>query len=129
MWWTRRRVRFAGLAATIAVATFLLMVLLPLPQHFVLDGAAIYDLQETCPGIDTTAGTTVNFHWTAASPVYFFVVSCSANQETYSGNGTQGSGSFVSIGGVYEFGASCFGPYPCVRADVAGTYTGPLLAL
>jgi hypothetical protein len=49
----------------------------------------------------------VAFQWSAPSPICFYVVSCSANQVAYEGNGTQGSGSFVSVGGAYEFGASC----------------------
>ena len=122
----RRRLVIAGVVVT--VAAFLVVVLAPVPQHFTMHGAAIYDLSSACPRIDTTPGTTFTFHWSAPSPIYFFVVSCSANDVTYHGNGTQGSGTFVPVGGVYEFGASC-PEGPCMAAAVSGTYTGPLLAL
>jgi len=114
--------------AAIAVATLVVLVVVPVPQHFTLHEVAIYDLQRSCPGIDTAQGTPVNFHWSAPSPIFFFALSCSANQVAYEGNGTSGSGSFVSVGGVYEFGASCGGPYPCVAANVSGSYAAPLLS-
>jgi hypothetical protein len=113
----------------IATAALLALMLVPVSQQFSLRGVAIYDLQFSCPGIDTTRGTTVYFHWSAASPTSFFVVSCSLNQVVYSGNGSQGWGSFVSAGGVYEFGSGCPGPGPCYPADVSGSYTEPLLQL
>jgi len=113
----------------IAIAALLALVFVPVSQQFSLRGVAIYDLQFSCPGIDTTQGTTVYFHWSSASPTNFFVVSCSLNQVAYSGNGTQGWGSFVSVGGVYEFGSACPGPGPCYPADVSGSYTEPLLPL
>ncbi len=119
----------AGVSVGAALAAFLASITVPVPQHFSLHEAAIYDLATTCTGIDTTGGTTVSFRWSAPSPVYFFVVSCSANQVAYQANGTQGLGAFASLGGVYEFGASCPGSTPCVPADVSGSYTGPLLAL
>ena len=125
---TRRRI-IAGVPVGAAFATFLASLTVPVPQHFSMHGAAIYDLETTCTGIDTTGGTTVSFHWSALSPIYFFVVSCSANQVAYQANGTQGLGAFVSSGGVYELGASRPGLIPCVPADVSGSYTGPLLAL
>ncbi len=125
----KRRFFVVGLCAAVAVATLFALILVPVPQTFTMHGAAIYDLQTSCPGIDTTRGTTVNFHWTAGGPTYFFVVSCSTNQVAYQANGAQGSGVLVSVGGVYEFGSGCPGPGPCYPADVAGTYTGPLLPL
>ncbi|MGA8424779.1 MAG: hypothetical protein WB778_06615 [Thermoplasmata archaeon] len=125
----KRRLPIVGLSVGVAVATFLVLVLVPVPQHFSMRGAAIYDLQMTCSGIYATQGTTVSFHWSAPSSIYFFVVSCPANQGVYEGNGTIGSGSFVSTGSVYEFGASCPGSTPCVPADVSGSYTSPLLVL
>ncbi len=128
MWWSRRRVRLAAVAGAITVTALLLLTLLPVPQRFSFHGAAIYDPDPNCLGIDTTSGTTVQFSWSAVSPIDFFVVSCSGSQEIYEGNGTQGSGAFVSSGGLYEFGASC-PEGPCVPADVSGSFTGPLLPL
>ncbi len=125
----RRRHLVVGISAGVVAATFLVLILLPVPRAFTMDGAAIYDLEPTCTGIATTSGTTVTFHWSAGGRTYFFVVSCSAGEVAYQSNGTQGSGSFVSTGGVYEFGSSCPGPGPCFPADVVGTYTGPLLPL
>jgi hypothetical protein len=125
---SRRRWAIALVAAAVAAGTVLVLALVPVPQQFSFRGAAIYDLQTSCAGVDTTRGTTVSFHWSTPSPTYFFVVSCSANDVAYEGNGTQGTGSFVSVGGVYEFGASC-PEGPCVAADVSGSYTGPLLPL
>ena len=118
-----------GVSAAIVVATFLVLVLVPVPQHFTMNGAAIYDPNTTCTGIYATQGTTVNFHWSAPSPITFFVVGCSINQVVYEGNGTSGSGAFVSTGSVYQFGAGCPGPVPCVPADVSGSFTSPLLVL
>jgi hypothetical protein len=125
----RRRFVVVGAAVAIAVAVFLLLVLVPVPQHFTMMNAAIYDPNTSCTGIDTTKGTTISFRWSAPSFTYFFVVSCSANEEVYSANGTSGSGSLVSVGGVYQFGGSCPNESFCVPADVSGTYTGPLLPL
>jgi hypothetical protein len=125
----KRRIVMVGAAASVAVATLLALVLVPVPQHFSMHGVAIYDLQTACTGIDASQGTTVYFHWSAAGWTDFFVLSCSANQVVFAGNGTQGSGTFVSTGGVYEFGSACPGPEPCYPADVSGTYTGPLLPL
>ncbi len=124
----KRRVAIAGAALGAALTITLAMALVPVPQHVTLDGAAIYDLQTTCPGIYVTPGTAVTFHWSTPSTNYFFVVSCSANQLVYEGNGTSGSGTFVSTGGVYEFGASC-PEGPCVAADVSVNYTSPLLVV
>jgi hypothetical protein len=124
----RRRLLLVAVALAGSISTFLFVALVPVPQGFSMVGVTIPDLTRACPGIDTTAGTTVGFHWSAPSPIYFFVVSCSANTVTYHSNGTQGSGTFVSIGGVYEFGAGC-GEGQCVGADVSGSFTGPLLPL
>lgn len=132
MWWTRRRVTIVGVAGAIAAATFLVLVLVPVPQHFLMRGVAIYDPNISCAvgysnTIDTTAGTSVNFHWSAPSSIVFFVVKCNSIYNVpYIGNGTGGSGTFISEGGVYQFGASC-PEGSCVPADVAGSYTGPLL--
>ena len=127
--WKRWRFTVVGVAVAIAVAVFLFLVLVPAPQHFSMTDAAITDLSPSCAGIDTTKGTTISFHWSAPTSTYFFVVSCSANEEVYSANGTSGSGSLVSVGGVYEFGGSCPSQLFCVPANVSGSYTGPLLAL
>jgi hypothetical protein len=134
MWWTRRRVKIVCVAGAVAIATFLVLVLFPVPQHFVMRGAAIYDPNTSCAvgypdTIDTTPGTIVNFRWSAPSSIIFFVQQCgSLSPGPFEGNGTSGSGSFLAIGGVYQFGASC-PEGPCVAADVSGSYTGPLLAL
>lgn len=100
----------------------------PFHQPFGMAGVAIYDLQQSCAGISTVAGTSVNFVWHAPAFTYFAVVSCSENTVAYEGNGTSGSGTFVSTGGIYEFGSLCAAG-PCVPADVIGTYTGPTLNL
>ncbi|HTT44793.1 MAG TPA: hypothetical protein VMH38_02095 [Thermoplasmata archaeon] len=125
----RRRLVVVGAVIAIVVGAFLVLILVPVPQHFAMTGAAIYDPNTSCTGIDTTKGTTISFHWSAPSFTYFFVVSCSANEEAYSANGTSGSGSLVSLGGVYQFGGSCPNESFCVPANVSGTYTGPLLPL
>jgi hypothetical protein len=125
----KRRFFVVGLCVSIAIATLVALILVPVPQTFMMHEVAIYDLQTTCRGIATTRGTTVSFHWTAGGPTDFFVPSCSANRLAYQANGTQGVEQFVSIGGVYEFGSGCPGPGPCYPAIVAGTYTGPLLPL
>lgn len=125
----KRRLFVIGLGAAIAVATLLVLTLVPIPQTFSMHGAAVYDLETTCTGIDTTRGTNVNFHWSASGWTYFSVGSCSSNQLVYEANGTQGSGSFIANGGVYEFGSDCPGSGPCYPADMAGTFTGPLLPL
>ncbi len=124
----KRRILIVGVSASVGVAILLILVLVPVPQHFSVDGAAIYDLQTTCTGIDTTQGTTVSLHWSTPSTTYFAVVSCSLNQVAYEANGTQGSTTFTSVGGVYEFGALC-PEGPCIAAHVSGDYTGPLLAV
>ena len=134
MWSRKRRIAVAGIAAGIAVATFLVLVLVPVPQHFTMHGAAIYDPNTSCAvgysnTIDTTIGTSVNFHWSAPSSITFFAVKCSSTYDVpYVGNGTSGSGTFISDGGVYQFGASC-PEGSCVAADVSGSYTGPILQL
>ena len=124
----RRTALSAGIAVGVAGGIVASLVLLPIPQSFSMHDTAIYDPNVICAGIDTSQGTTVHFHWTAASPTVFFVVSCSAHDVAYEGNGTGGSASFVSVGGVYQFGASC-PEGPCVTADVTGTFTAPVLPL
>jgi len=136
----RRLCRTSVLAVTgalVGVLAFLLFV--PVPQVFVFQGAVLPDLW-TCPtalpssglgsayGILTTKGTSVTYHWSAPSPVTFAVVSCEPNGPQYGENGTGGSGTFVSPGGIFAFGVGC-AVGPCVGADVWGTYTGPLLVL
>ena len=125
----KRRGLAGAVIAIAACAAIGVAILVPIPQSFSMHEAAIYDLEMGCPGIYTTQGTTVTFHWSAASSTGFAVVSCSANQVVYEGNGTVGSGSFVSVGGVYEFGSTCPGPEPCYPADVTGSFTSPLLPL
>jgi hypothetical protein len=119
----------AGAAAAIVVATFLVLVIVPVPQHFVMHEVAVYDLETTCSGILTTKGTTVSFQWSAPTYISFGAWSCSANSIVYWGNGTSGSDSFVSQGGVYSFGTICSPTGPCWAANVSGSYTGPLLPL
>lgn len=115
-------------AISVGVAIPLMLFLVPVPQHFSLTGAANYDPNFTCEGINTAKSTEVTFTWSASSPVYFFVVSCSANQVAYEGNGTVGFGAFVSVGGMYQFGASC-PEGSCVPASVEGYFTGPIASL
>jgi hypothetical protein len=125
----RQRTLIVAGAIVGSILYLFFLTLFPIPQAFTLENAAIYDLQTVCPGIDTVAGTAVHFQWSTAAPMIFFVVSCSAQQVAYEGNGTHGSGTFVSVGGVYEFGSSCAGPYTCYPARVVGTYSGPLLPI
>jgi len=116
-------------AVAVAVAVLLLLGTVPVRQHFTLREAAIYDPNVTCsPGVGPTKGTTVDFHWSAPSKITFFTISCKLNEVVYSAEGTNGSGSFVSVGGFYQFGASC-PEGACVEANVTGTLTAPLLVL
>jgi hypothetical protein len=124
----RRRLFIVGIAVGVGVVTFLFLVLAPIPRTFSMHDAAIYDLQSSCSGIDTSPGTVVSFHWSSPSSTIFFVVSCSASQIAYEGNGTQGTGWFHSVGGIYEFGSSC-PEGTCAAADVSGSFTGPLFPL
>lgn len=120
-----------GVSAVALVTAFATLTIVPLHQSFTMHDVAVYDLEMTCSGIDTVKGTSVHFQWWAASTISFGAWSCSANRIVYDESGTNGSGAFTSIGGVYEFGTVCppVGPPPCVAANVSGTYTGPLLAL
>lgn len=124
----RRRRLAVGLSLGIVVATVLVLTLVPIPQTFSMHNAVIPDLY-SCTGLRPTQGTTVNFHWSTAGFTDFYVVSCSVNEAVYQANGTQGTGSFVSDGGMYDFGSGCPGPGSCYPAEVTGSYTGPLLTL
>jgi hypothetical protein len=104
------------------------LALIPAPQPFVMSGVAIYDLEPGCGGIDTQSGSVVSFEWNAPSNTTFLVLSCTTGWYTGE-SGTSGSGSFVSSGGFYEFGASCPGSTPCVPANVQGRYVGPIMPL
>ncbi len=128
----RRRLLVVIAVVVAVVSAIVLLALVPVPQHFALRNAAIYDGDPSgsaCPGIDTTQGTVVSFHWNSGAFTYFFVVGCGGQPNPYDANGTSGSGSFVSAGGMYEFGGSCPSSRFCVPANVSGSYTGPLLAL
>ena len=124
----RRTALTAGIAVGVAAGVVAALVLLPVPQSFSIHDAAIYDPNVVCAGIDTSPGAVVHFRRTAASPHNIFVVSSSAQDVADEGNGTDGSGSFVSVGGVYQFGAAC-PEGPCITADVTGTFTAPVLPL
>jgi len=136
MRWNRRRLLIIGIVGLVAISSVAALALIPIRQHFTMTGTAIYDPNTACSGfpkvgcsvVDTTQGTSLIFHWSAPSPIVFFVVGISANQVAYEGNGTSGSGSLVSAGGFYQFGASC-PEGPCVTAEVSGSYTGPILSL
>ncbi len=95
-----RRLFVLGIFLGVVAATLLVLILLPVPRAFTMHGAAIYDLEPISAGIATTSGTTATLHWPAGGWTYFFVVRCSARQVAYQSNGTRGSGSFVSSGGV-----------------------------
>jgi hypothetical protein len=100
------------------------------PGSFRFDNVSVYDLESTCSGLMTQKGWNVSFHWWAAANISFGVWSCSViGGMVYWGNGTEGSGSFVSVGGEYEFGAICpaWEFSGCVTADVAGNYTSPVV--
>lgn len=120
-----------GVPTVALLAAFALLAVVPAHQSFTLHDVAVSDLESTCSGIDTTQGTSVTFHWWAATSISFGAWSCSADHIVYQGSGTNGSGTFTSLGGVYEFGTSYppVGPPACEGANVTGTYTGPLLAL
>ena len=121
----RRTIVILSSAAAI-LATFLVFLVVPVPQQFALNGTAIYDPNVSCTGIDTFPATLVSFHWSARSFVSFFAVSCTLNQVEYSGNGSSGNGAFVSPGGFIELGAAC-PEGTCVTANVSGNFTGPLI--
>jgi hypothetical protein len=104
------------------------LALISAPQPFVMTGVAIYDLEPGCGGIDTQSGSVVSFEWNAPANTTFLVQSCTTGWYTWE-SGTSGSGSFVSSGGFYEFGASCPGSIPCVPANVEGRYVGPIMPL
>lgn len=66
----KRRFVIAAIAVSVAVAALIVLLVVPVPQHFSMHGAAIYDPNTSCAvgypnTIDTTAGTSVNFHWSA----------------------------------------------------------------
>lgn len=124
----RRWPLVVAIAAVVAVGTLLVLTIVPFPQSFSFGDAYIPDPNPGCSGIVTSKGTTVTFSWNAPSPVDFFVVSCGGHGDPYYAFGTVGSGSFVSAGGAYEFGASC-PKGPCVGANVTGHFSGPLLLL
>lgn len=118
-----------GSIAVALVVTVLVTVwwLTPVPmaRHFAMYGVAVYDLEKSCTGIDTTAGTSITFHWWDSKSVPFGAWSCPANNIVYEAWGRSGNGSVTSQGGVYEFGAICPGSGQCIPANVTGNYTGP----
>ena len=118
-----------GVLVAVAVATLFVLVSAPVPHHFTRNGATIYDLQSTCPGITTVQGTTVSLHRSTSEFMYFAVVGSSENWVVYEANGTSGPDTFASPGGVYEFGSLCPGSGPCYPATVTGTHSTPFLAL
>jgi hypothetical protein len=122
-----RGIRKRIVACAVSIATFLVLVLVLTPHDFTIDNAVIADIAP-CSGLETLQDTSVTFHWTDSSTITFFVVSCSESQIVYEGNGTQGSGSLVSVRVVYEFGAGC-PERRCPQTDVSGSLTGPLLNL
>lgn len=124
----QRRWQPVGIATVSGIVILTAALGVPFPHTFSMSNVAIYDLDPDCTGISTLAGTSVSFVWHAPSFTGFAVVSCSTNQVPYEGGGTNGSGTFVSAGGVYEFGSLC-PEGPCAPADVVGTYTGAALAL
>jgi hypothetical protein len=121
-----------GISAVALLTTFATLTVVPVHQSFTMHDAEVFDLETTCPGIDTVKGTSVSFHWWAASEIRFGAWSCSANWITYIANGTGCSGSLVAQGGVYAFGTICpptAGPSSCAGANVTGNYTRPLLEI
>jgi hypothetical protein len=114
-------------SASITVLSILVFV--PVPQYFLLTERAIYDIDPNCSGITPAAGTTVHFHWWSPNSTGFGVVSCGdSNWNPIIQNGTSGSGSFVALGGTYEFGSLC-PEGTCWAANVTGSFVGPLLPL
>jgi len=118
-----------AIAVAISIATVVALASVPVRQHFALYDTLVSDAETGCTGILTFPGTGVSFHWSSPSKVSFGAWSCSKNSIVYMAVGTNGSGYFVSVGGVYEFGATCAEGPSCVTANVSGTYSGPLLAL
>jgi hypothetical protein len=123
----RHLVALAVAACAAIVISGIALALLPVPQHFKLREVAVYDLSTTCSGILTSQGTRVQFGWSAPTPVLFGAWSCALNSLVYTGNGTYGSDSFISEGGVYEFGTICPGNGYCTAANVSGSFSGPIL--
>ncbi|HTT17138.1 MAG TPA: hypothetical protein VMH49_07285 [Thermoplasmata archaeon] len=127
--WERRGLLIgAVIVAAVTVSVALVAPHLTVRQQFVFHDAAIYDLSRSCaPAIDAARDTVVSFHWSTPAPTIFFVVGCGGSTGVpYEGNGSSGSGAFVSAGGWYKFGASC-PEGPCIAANVSGSFTGPLL--
>ena len=123
--------RWVWVVATVAtvggVSALVILSYLPVPRSFTMHDVGVYDLETTCSGILTIKGTSVTFQWWAPRSIEFGAWSCSANHIVYEANGTNGSGTIVSIGGAYEFGTICAPGPSCVLANVSGTYTGPWL--
>lgn len=111
-------------------ATFAGLALTSIHQGFSIHEAKLFDVAPSCTGIDAVKGTTVTFHWWAASNITFGAWSCSTRWAIYLETGTSGSSSFLSQGGVYEFASAC-PPWAsdCIGANVTGNYTRPLLEI
>lgn len=120
-----------GASAVVLLAVLATLALAPIHESFTMHDLKIRDAEATCSGIDTVKGTTVSFQWWAASNVTFGAWSCSANALAYSATGTNGSGSLVSHGGLYEFGTACApaGNPTCVGSNITGSYSGPFLEI
>lgn len=123
---TVRLTAIAGLAIA-AILVLPALSLVPVARSFEIRGAAYYDLQTTCSGVDALPGTAITFHWSDGSAVEFGVWSCNGNSEAYQANGTGGFGAIVAQGGAYSFGAICV--MTCHPANVSGNYTAPWIAL
>jgi hypothetical protein len=112
-------------AVSIAVVV-LFVVLVPFPHPFAISNATHGPLS-SCSGLRVPGGSYVSFTWSTAKSSVFGVWSCSSGAVVYQGNGTSGSGSFSSAGGVYSFGTEC--TFSCSPANVTGEVYHPLMPL
>lgn len=69
--WKLRRLLIIGMVAPVGIAAFLVLALVPVRHQFSLSGVAIYDPNRRSADLDTAAGTTIVFHWSAPSATKF----------------------------------------------------------
>jgi len=129
----KRQAMIVGLTVAIAAVITLALAVLPIPQQFNMTGAVVDNPDPLCTGIFAAQGTTVNFDWSSGGVIITFIaLDCSTSLSVYDATGTNGSGSFVSTGAVYQFGSLCsdYVEQPigsgCHTADVTGNYSSPI---
>lgn len=129
-----RRRRVTAIAGGAAAAAVILLVLsfVPVSRSFAFSSEVLGPYFPQCSGLQIPRGAVVAFHWVAPTAVSVFEVwNCATGTGVYVIDASQnGSGSFVSAGGTYAFGAGCLlgvQPLECIPANVTGSYTSPLL--